>query len=703
MNEGQEQLLLLADSAPAKRAAKTTRVKKTEPAKVNPIARVRVDVSIAHLDRDFDYVVPSDLDDQVSIGCKVRVRFNRALTDAIVIDRIAESEFSKLSSIERVIGPALTPETLSLVQSVCQRYAGLFWDVVRAAVPKKHGRIAAGATQLQTAASVHASESGEVPDSTCWDAYDNGTNVLAQLMAGETVRGCWSSAPATDWRREIRGLIDCIRYGNGEHHDAAGILILVPDVKDVRHFLELMGDLTVEVLTAELGEGARYKAFQRIYAGVSRVVIGTRSAVFAPVANLKAIVMWDDGNDTYSDPHAPYWDAREVAALRSHESACSLLVGNTSRSVVTQSWCESGWATDISPSSAAKKRVMGRVRAVVPEDAALDPAQARIPRIAWQAAQKGLITGPVLIQVARKGYIPVIMCLDCGVVATCKCGGAIQTVRHGTGSVTHCIRCGIQAWRCSCGGNRTKALSIGAERTAEEIGRAFPGTPILWSQADRLIDHVDSAPRIVVATPGAEPMALGGYSAVIVLDASTSAPSLLAQESLMRRFFNAAVLGSPSAHVVIVAPAVERAVQAVTRWDARWAASRELSERREAHLPPSTRFVRIDGARTDVVAFIDSIQSMMLANGHAQRVHERDYFSVLGPIDHANLDRANLDRAKLDRVDERQVGDTRVHAFLAVNRSRGSELSRHLLELTRVRSTDSKCGHVQVRVDPRDF
>jgi len=139
---------------------------------------------------------------------------------------------------------------------------------------------------------------------------------------------------------------------------------------------------------------------------------------------------------------------------------------------------------------------------------------------------------------------------------------------------------------------------------------------------------------------------------------------------------------------VIVAPAIERAVQAVTRWDARWAASRELSERREAHLPPSTRFVRIDGARTDVEAFIASIQAMMLSNGHEQRGHERDYFFVLGPIDHLNHE---------------QVGDTRVHAFLAVNRSRGSELSRHLLELTRVRSTDSKSGHVQVRVDPRDF
>ncbi len=688
MNEGQEQLLLLADSAPTKRAAKPTKVKKAEPAKVNPIARVRVDVSIAHLDRDFDYVVPSELDDQVSIGCKVRVRFNRALTDAIVIDRIAESEVSKLSSIERVIGPALTAETLSLVLSVCQRYAGLFWDVVRAAVPKKHGRISAGATQLQAAASVQVSESGEVTDSICWDAYDNGSSVLGQLRAGETVRGCWSSAPATDWRREIRGLIDCIRNGSGEHHDAAGILILVPDVKDVRHFLELMGDSSVEVLTAELGEAARYKAFQRIHAGVSRVVIGTRSAVFAPVANLKAIVMWDDGNDTYSDPHAPYWDAREVAALRSHESECSLLVGNTSRSVVTQSWCESGWAIDISPSSVAKKSVMGRVRAVVPEDAALDPAQARIPRIAWQAAQKGLTTGPVLIQVARKGYIPVIMCLDCGAVATCQCGGAIQTVRSGTGSVTRCIRCGIQTWRCSCAGNRTKALSIGAERTAEEIGRAFPGTPILWSQADRMIDHVDGTPRIIVATPGAEPIAIGGYSAVIVLDASTSAPSLLAQESLLRRFFNAAVMGSSSAHIVIVAPAVERAVQAVTRWDARWAASRELSERREAHLPPSTRFVRIDGARSDIEAFITNIQGMMLSNGRAQRGHGGDYFSVLGPIDHLNHE---------------QVGDTRVHAFLVVNRSRGSELSRHLLELTRVRSTDSKCGHVQVRVDPRDF
>jgi primosomal protein N' (replication factor Y) len=185
-----------------------------------------------------------------------------------------------------------------------------------------------------------------------------------------------------------------------------------------------------------------------------------------------------------------------------------------------------------------------------------------------------------------------------------------------------------------------------------------------------MIAEVDDQPRIVVATPGAEPVARSGYRAVVALDATTGAISLLAQESLTRRLFGAAVLGAPDADIVIVAPSEDRAVQAVSRWDSPWAARRELVERGEAHLPPVYRAFRLDGSRQD----IEAVTEQVLATPSLR---------VLGPVDSADPPKS--------------------HAFLIVERSQGGLLAQRLAEITRVRSADSKSHHVQVRVDPRDF
>ncbi len=664
MDQGSEQLVLVADPGSVK--ARTRATKKIAPVAADnlPIAQVRVDISIAHLDRDFDYLIPRELDHQAQVGAKVRVRFHGKLTDAVIVRRIPESGFEKLQPIERVIGPALTSETLSLITAVTDRYAGLFWDVVRAAVPTKHGR---GLSQMKPQDLRSPFPLSPFPvASGSWDHYTDGDQLCESLGGESVVRACWASAPFSDWRLEIQELVRSALGGE----DNRGVLIVLPDAKDVVELSAACHEFSPTILMAELGPQERYRAFLSIINGESRCVIGTRSAVFAPVANLTTIILWDDGNDNLAEPHAPYWDAREVAALRSHESGCSFIVGAHSRSLVTQSWCNSGWSREVNPSEQVRQRVFGKVRGMSPEDSERDPAKARIPHVAWQAVKKGIAHGPVLIQVSRRGYIPAFVCKECGERAVCDCGGGISITRHGTSQMMSCSRCGTTTWKCPCGGREVSALSIGAERTAEEIGRAFAGTPVLWSQAERLIAEVDDHPRIVVSTPGAEPTALGGYRAVIALDATTGAISLMAQESLIRRLFGAAVLAAPDAEIVIVAPSEDRVVQAVSRWDSSWAARRELLERGEAHLPPVYRAIRLDGSRTDVEAVTAQIHSMPTLR-------------VLGPVD--------------------SVDTKKAYTFLLVARSEGSQLTRKLMDITRVRSADPKSQHVQVRVDPRDF
>ncbi len=653
MDKG-DQLYLLADPAVARKKVKPVGNKVLEIAEVNPVARVRVNVPVSHLDRDFDYLVPAAIEAQCRIGDRVRVRFSGKLTDAIVIDRIAESEFAKLAPIERAIGPALTPETLDLVRAVADRYVGMFWDVVRAAVPNKS---AAGVNRKTI-----IEKQTPVAHLNAWASYTHGSALLGQLKSGECVRAVWASAPASLWWTEIAQLVGSIQ----ESDPQAGVILLVPDAASIERLVASIPE--AEIISTHLGQGERYRNFLEVHSGRGRVVVGTRSAVFAPVENLKAIIMWDDFNDAYSDGHAPYWDAREVAALRSHRSNCSLIVGGFSRSVTTQSWCDSGWCQSITADKPAVDAMRSQVRTLTDTAMERDPHQSRIPQLAWQAIKESLPSGPILVSVGRRGYIPAFLCTECGERAICACGGAVQQGNKSLpGEQLTCCRCGTGGWRCGCGGTEIKALAIGAERTAEELGRAFAGTPVVWSQQEHVVTNVDSQPRIVVATQGAEPYAENGFAAVVVLDMYAQSISLTTSESLVRRAFSAAVRGRVGAPIVVTGDPGQRESQAVARWDSPWFAGRECLDRSQANLPPSSRVAVLTGERDAVLAVATKVQDSVTAR-------------LMGPIE----------------------GETST-VFLMVRRADGNVLSRVLDQTMRIRSVDPKNSFVRIHMDPRDF
>ena len=158
---------------------------------------------------------------------------------------------------------------------------------------------------------------------------------------------------------------------------------------------------------------------------------------------------------------------------------------------------------------------------------------------------------------------------------------------------------GPQCLRCGQAGLR--ALVVGAGRTAEELGRAFPAAKVLTSGRNGVIAEVGSAPAVIVATPGAEPRADGGYAAAVLLDgwALLGRASLRAAEEALRRWLNAAALVRPAAEdgsAVVVADAALPVVQALVRWDPVTHAERELAERIELRFPPGGQAGRADRA-----------------------------------------------------------------------------------------------------------
>jgi primosomal protein N' (replication factor Y) len=638
-----------------------------------PVVQVRIDSAVPHLDRPFDYLAPAGLAEQIDIGSRVRVRFAGRLVNAVVVGRSDVSEHAgELRSIERVMGPepVLTDQTLALVQAVAERWAGTFSDVVRSAVPPRHARA--------EKAIVPACEWQSVPDpdASAWQDYTAGPALLRRIASADAevpVRAVWSVAPASDWSTDVAALVAAATT------DARGsVIVVVPDTHDVGRVVAQLTDATVHravaQLTADMGPERRYREFLRILRGGVRIVVGTRASVFAPVTNLRLIVVWDDNDDSLVDPQAPYWNARDVAALRSHLSGCHLVVGSPGRSVATQQWVRSGWAKSVAPSRTVIAARAPQVRALTEQDDARDAAAAaaRVTHAAWETARVALSSGPVLVQVSRRGYVPALACQACRTPARCECGGPLML--RGRSGPPACTWCGALhgAWTCAqCSGHQLRAITIGAERTVEEIGRAFPRVAIISSNGDHRLVEVAADPAIVVATVGAEPVAIGGYRAVLLLDARAQLgrPSLDSQEEAARRWFSAAALAAPGAPVVINADNALPAVQALVRWDAPWLADRDLSERQSAGLPPATRMAALVGSSADIAAVVARL-----------RVPHR----LLGPV-----------------PDPTRQDPDRQRGLVVVDRRHGVRLGRELAAVTSTRSAEGRSRPVHVHMDPR--
>ena len=646
------------DDARAKAAAtRRRRAASWEPADVDPVARVLVDIALAHLDRPFDYAVPRAMADTAVPGARVKVRFAGQDVDGYVVERASETDHTgALQPLRRVVSPepVLVPEIVRLSEVLARRYAGARSDVLRLAVPPRHATAEKATSEPAPAA--------PEPTTTAWTEVEHAEAFLQRLAAGESPRAVWAAAPADDWPIMVAQAVSTA-YAAGR-----GVLVCVPDRRDVVRVDAALGEVLGEghhvCLTAEAGPATRFRDFLAVSRGARRVVVGTRSAAFAPVHDLGLVVLWDDGDDLHAEPRAPYPHTREVLLARAEQQGTAMLLGGFARTPEAQQLLVAGWAHELGvPRTVLRGRV--RVEVVPAEDRSVGT---RVPRAAYDAIRRGLESGPVLVQTPRAGYAASLACETCRARARCPvCTGPLAVA--GPTVPPGCRWCGRvePAWVCAtCGGRGLRAPVRGEARTAEELGRMFAGTTVRSSSGQRILERVGTSADIVVATVGAEPVADDGYTAVVILDTwlSLVRDDLRASEEALRRWLNAAALVRPGGHVVAVGDPAHPALQALVRWDPAGFAQREAEERSQAHLPPAARMATVSG---DLGALDDVIHLLDLPEGA----------EVLGPV-------------PVD--DEHRV-------LLRVPRSQGAALSGALGDLQRVRSA-RKLDPVRIQVDP---
>jgi primosomal protein N' (replication factor Y) (superfamily II helicase) len=673
-----------------------------------------VDLPLAHLDRPFDYLVPERLAALARPGVRVRVRFAGQLTDGYVLDRAGSSEHQgRLSYLERVVSAeqVLTPEIAGLARAVADRYAGTLADVLRLAIPQRHAATETAKptdTAEPTGGPPSASQAGPGqglpprPDPGPWARYPAGPAFLDAVAAGRPARAAWTALPGPTWPEEIaRAAVTAASAGRGA-------VIVVPDARDLARVDQALAALChpadepaathsarnatspeYVTLTADLGPAERYRRWLRARRGEALIVAGTRAAMFAPVENLGLVVLWDDGDDLHAEPRAPYPNAREVLALRAHRAGAAALIGGFARTAELAQLVQAGWARDLTPDRATLRATAARVRPAADErELGRDEAAttARLPSLALRTARAALESGPVLVQVPRRGYLAAIACGRCRAQARCvavvggaNCNGPLRLA--GQHATPDCRWCGALAtsWRCvNCGHDRLRAIVTGATRTAEELGRAFPGVKVRTSGGDLVLPTVPDEPALIISTPGAEPLAGPGpgYAAALLLDgwALLGRPSLRAGEEALRRWLAAAALVRSDGTVLVHADSALAATQALIRWDPVTFAERELAERAELGFPPA---VRMAAATGDAAA----VASLLAGTDPA--------FEVLGPVP----------------VEHGAAAETedQVRALIRASRARGADLARALQAAQAGRSARKEGGGVRVQLDPAEL
>jgi primosomal protein N' (replication factor Y) len=471
-----------------------------------------------------------------------------------------------------------------------------------------------------------------------------------------------------------------------------GALLCFPDRRDVARadeaLAQVLGPGRHVVLTAELGPAARYRAFLAASRGRVPVVIGTRAAAFAPVSRLGLLAIWDDGDDLHAEPRAPYPHVREVLALRAHQQGAALLLAGHARTAEAQLLVNSGWLTTVAAPRDTVRRSWPAVQVTGGESAQMDRdpgcprraaavpgarrgahRSARGPRALPGAADR-LPGAPGLSGLPDPGGLPGV--LRAAGADRAGAGSAVSVVRPGGVAVAVQRVWQRAAARPRCWANSAPPRSS-AGRSPECQYGARPASTC-WTT-------VPAEPAVVVATPGAEPRAAGGYLVGVLLDTAVALarPDLRAVEESVRRWTSVAALVRPRGDggvLVVVGEPAQPSVQALVRGDPAGFAERELAGRRAARMPPAARIATIEGPVAALRPLTDpAVVQRISGSGWPQPVQ------VLGPA---------------------PLAEGRARLVVRVPRAAGAALARTLATLQADRSA-RKTEPLRVVVDPAEL
>lgn len=394
-------------------------------------------------------------------------------------------------------------------------------------------------------------------------------------------------------------------------------IVLVPEIaltpQMVMWFRSRFGE-DAAVLHSRLSPGERYDEWRRIRCGDVRVVIGARSAIFAPLENIGLIIVDEEHEQSYIADNTPRYDARELARLRCEREGAVLLLASATPSMRSFAMAGRGDLTLLEMLRRVNNRPMPQVH-IVDMREELKAGNRSVFSGALLGGLKSCLDAgkQAILFVNRRGYSTFVSCRSCGYVVTCpQCD--VSMTYHSSERVLRCHYCGQEAPVPSvcpeCASPYIKYFGVGTQRVEEEVRRHFPDVPVLRMDNDTTRTK-DAHERLLSAFRHGEARVLVGTQmiakgldfpdvtmvGIIAADAMLKLPDYRSAERTFQLLTQVAGRAgradSPGEVYLQTYDPEHYAVEAASRQDYRAFYEEEMRRRKRALYPPYTLIARL--------------------------------------------------------------------------------------------------------------
>jgi primosomal protein N' (replication factor Y) len=531
--------------------------------------------------REFTYEVP----DGVERGAIVEVRFGNAKRRGIVTEvDVTPPTGVKTAAVDRV-AETLPPALVDLALWLADYYGSTPARALQLVAPytaKRRGerRVIDGAL------------TAEAPPEHLSDTQTRALARIAELRTGNVL--LYGATGSGKTEVYIRACEAALARGRGA-------IVLVPEIaltpQTLGRFRARFGD-RVAVLHSALSDAERRDERERIASGEAPVVIGARSAVFAPVPSLGVICIDEEHDPSYKQESDPRYDARTVAAKRaSLEGAVAVFGSATPR---PESWA-----------ALERLELGGRIAAPLPTVKVVDLRRERgYPLSAPLLAELGGIAergGKAILLLNRRGVAPAIHCRLCGETRRCpNCDVALTLHQDGLLRCHHCGRTESMGETCpACGSSELARIGAGTQKLERELARQVPELEVIRLDADvadvrEPLERFANASRAVLV--GTQMVAKGHHfpgvelAAVVDADTGLSLPDFRAEErtfQLLTQLAGRSGRDAPGRVLVQTFQPDARAITYAARHDVTGFNDTELERRRALGYPPFRHLVRV--------------------------------------------------------------------------------------------------------------
>ena len=569
------------------------------------------------LEKAFHYAIPGAWANAIRPGMRVLAPFGRRQLIGTVTALPASTPIAQPKELLRVIDaePALTPETLKLAQWMADYYGCSLGQACASVVPS-----ALRLRPVETAASIPPTH----PDGPAFTDQQRAAfapleeAVRAERFASFLIHGVTGSGKTELYLRTI-----ALSLAQGR-----GAIVLVPEIaltpQTIDRFRERFGSEVV-LWHSRLTMRQRAVAWQQLAQGRSRVIVGTRSAVFAPLARVGVIVLDEEHDPSYKQDQTPRYHARDVALARARLSSAVVMLGSATPSIESSYDAQEGRYALLELTQRVRGRPLPTVEIVDMRQqvggrqkpgAVSDRLLIALKRVVEQQEQAILLLN-------RRGFARVALCQTCGVVMRCP-SCTVPMIYHASSQTLLCHYCGAQQpipEICpSCQKGYLRLRGAGTERIESELHRLFPASGIGRMDTDttkgreshrKFYESIKA--RQINLLVGTQMVAKGldlpqvTLVGVVSADTALNLPDFRAGErtfDLLTQVAGRAGRGDRPGQVLIQTYCpTHYAIQAASRHDYQAFYRAEIQMRRRLKLPPFVHFVEltVQGSRRERV------------------------------------------------------------------------------------------------------